>query len=70
MNDWWNYLVHSEVGGERKNHKYYARVVVGTDKHGRVQYRYFTMPGSMVRTKPENKTRTKIIKSLAKIRKS
>jgi hypothetical protein len=41
MNDWWNYLVHSEVGGERKNHKYYARVVVGTDKHGRVQYRYF-----------------------------
>lgn len=62
MNDWWNYLAHSEVGGERKDHKYYARVVVGTD--------IFTMPGSMVRTKPENKTRTKIIKSLAKTRKS
>ena len=41
MNDWWNYMAHSEVGGERKNHKYYARVVVGTDKRGRVQYRYF-----------------------------
>lgn len=41
MNDWWNYLAHSEVGGERKDHKYYARVVVGTDKRGLVQYRYF-----------------------------
>lgn len=41
MNDWWDYLAHSEVGGERKNHKYYARAVIGTDKHGRVQYRYF-----------------------------
>lgn len=41
MNDWWDYLAHSEVGGERKNHKYYARVVLGADKHGNVQYRYF-----------------------------
>lgn len=41
MNDWWNYLAHSEVGGERKGHKYYARVVAGTDRFGRVRYRYF-----------------------------
>lgn len=41
QNDWWDYLAHSEVGGERKNHKYYARIVLGTDKHGNVQYRYF-----------------------------
>lgn len=41
MNDWWDYLAHSEVGWERKNHKYYARIVLGTDKHGKTQYRYF-----------------------------
>lgn len=41
MNDWWAYLAHSELGGERKNHKYYARVVAGTDKRGRTLYRYF-----------------------------
>lgn len=34
MNDYWNYLAHGELGKERKGHKYYARVVVGTDKRG------------------------------------
>lgn len=40
MNDYWNYLAHSEMK-EREGHKYYARVIVGTDRNGRVQYRYF-----------------------------
>ena len=40
MNDYWGYLAHSQPE-EREGHKYYARVVTGTDKHGRVQYRYF-----------------------------
>lgn len=41
MNDWWDYLEHSQKGQERKGHKYYARVAVGTDKFGRTKYRYF-----------------------------
>lgn len=41
MNDYWDYLSHSEVGGERKGHKYYARVLLGRNKLGFNQYRYF-----------------------------
>lgn len=41
MNDWWDYLEHSELGKERKGHKYYARVRTGTNKLGFPQYRYF-----------------------------
>lgn len=41
MNDWWNYLAHSQEGQERKGHKYYARVAVGRNKLGFTQYRYF-----------------------------
>lgn len=41
QNDWWGYLAHSEVGGERKRHKYYARVLLGRNKLGFNQYRYF-----------------------------
>lgn len=41
MNDWWNYMAHSQEGQERKGHKYYARVAVGRNKLGFTQYRYF-----------------------------
>lgn len=41
MNDWWDYLEHSELGKERKGHKYYTRVRTGTNKLGFPQYRYF-----------------------------
>lgn len=41
MNDYWNYLAHSQEGQERKGHKYYARVAVGRNKLGFTQYRYF-----------------------------
>lgn len=41
VNDYWNYLVHGELGKERKGHKYYARVRTGTNKLGFPQYRYF-----------------------------
>lgn len=41
MNNWWDYLEHGQEGQERKGHKYYARIITGTDKHGRIQYRYF-----------------------------
>lgn len=40
-NNYWDYLAHSQTGQERKGHKYYAREIVGTDRHGRIQYRYF-----------------------------
>ncbi len=41
MNDYWEYLAHGQEGQERKGHKDYARIITGTDKHGRIQYRYF-----------------------------
>lgn len=41
MNDYWKYLAHSEVGGARKKHKYYARVLLGQNKFGLKEYRYF-----------------------------
>lgn len=41
MNDWWDYLAHSQLGKEREGHKYYARVPDGTDRQGRIRYRYF-----------------------------
>nr|DAH17255.1 MAG TPA: hypothetical protein [Caudoviricetes sp.] len=39
QNDWWSYLAHGQ-DGSWANHKYYARVAVGTSG-GHVQYRYF-----------------------------
>lgn len=41
MNDWRDYLEHSQLGKEREGHKYYARVADGTDRLGRIRYRYF-----------------------------
>lgn len=40
MNDYWDYLAHAQKAKERDDHKYVARVEVGT-KNGRVVYRYF-----------------------------
>ncbi len=40
MNDYWDYLAHSQ-GEERAGHKYYARIPVGKNKLGFTQYRYF-----------------------------
>lgn len=37
--DYWDYLAHG-AGGERKNHKYVARVPLGT-RNGRVRFKYF-----------------------------
>lgn len=39
MNDYWDYLAHS-AGSERKNHRYVARVPLGS-RNGRVRFRYF-----------------------------
>lgn len=41
MNDYLDYLEHSQLGKERKGHKYYVRVPVGKNKLGFTQYRYF-----------------------------
>lgn len=38
--DYWEYLVHSQQGTERDNHRYYARELVG-NKGGKNVYRYF-----------------------------
>lgn len=40
MNDWWDYIAHAQKAQEREEHKYIARVEVGT-RRGRVLYRYF-----------------------------
>lgn len=40
MNDYWTYLAHSQLGKERKGHKYYTRAPTGT-KEGHNVYRYF-----------------------------
>ena len=41
MNDYWDYLAHSQVGQERANHRYYARIPDGRDAKGFRKYRYF-----------------------------
>ena len=38
--DYWEYLAHSQTGGERAGHRYYARELVGS-KGGKNVYRYF-----------------------------
>ncbi len=40
QNDWWKYLAHSHQGAQKADHKYYARVLIGTSG-GQTQYRYF-----------------------------
>lgn len=59
MNDYWDYLEHGLKGKERKGHKYYARVPVGTNKLGFTQYRYFYDPreyGAYMSRKNQDKT--------------
>ena len=38
--DWWNYIAHAQKAQERPDHKYIARVEVGT-RRGKILYRYF-----------------------------
>lgn len=41
--DYWKFMEHGlfEKGSARKNHKYYQRVEVGTDRNGNTEYYYF-----------------------------
>lgn len=39
-NDWWEYLAHGQAGAARANHKYFARVPLGSSG-GKMQYQYF-----------------------------
>lgn len=41
--DYWKFMEHGLFGkgSERKNHKYYPRVEVGTDRNGHTKYYYF-----------------------------
>lgn len=41
--DYWKFMQHGLFGkgSARKNHKYYQRVEVGTDRNGNTEYYYF-----------------------------
>lgn len=41
--DYWKFMEHGLFGkgSARKNHKYYQRVEVGTDRNGNTEYYYF-----------------------------
>lgn len=40
IGDWWDYIAHAQKSQERSDHKYIARVEVGT-RRGKILYRYF-----------------------------